>query len=541
MTVSKRILSILLSVLIVFSVSPLVFAANTGTTYYVDSINGDDSNSGTSESSAWKTIEKASSAEYVPGDSILFKAGGYFTGTFTAAGNGTSQNPITIGAYSDVDALGKPMLTSVDENAVIRINDVSYWTVSGLDISAPDGMGVYITCEQSKMNGITVENCSFHDVFKQRSPSQVKHLHASIGIYTVGSGLLSDVILRNIDIKDCGYGIWSDGNNIEYPWADEYYVSPEESYAQNLLYENITMNNVYYDGFAIGSVNNLTIRNCALINTAIYEDFYTAPTWMHHAKNVLIENCEIAGSTNTMDGMALDFDGWTTDSTYQYIYSHDNVRFIQNCVYDDDTQNRNCTVRYCLSVNDNKGLNNVSQMLGENAYVGMDNFKFYNNTIVDGGKYDFSCLLNSTIANNIFISNKKLGEIQIARNTSMSGVHKFDGTITNNCFVDYAIPPMAKNNAMSVPGFTGGDIYDINSYKLSASSPLIGGGIQAENDMGEHDFYGNELTDTHNIGCFDSAGMDDGAKITVWQKIGSAFSAIFYKLLGTYFYWQDKR
>lgn len=526
---TKTILCTVLSLIMIISLCPAAFAAGTGTTYYVDSINGSDDNSGTSESSPWKTTAKASSAEYTPGDKILFKAGGYFTGTFTANGSGTAENPITVGAYGDVASLGKPALTVEGENAVIRINDVSFWTVSGLDISAPDGMGIYITCEKALMNGIIIENCSMHDIFNQRSDTQVKHLHASIGIYTVGSGLLSDVILRNIDINNCGYGVWSDGNNIEYPWANEYYVSPEESYAQNLLYENITMNNIYYDGFAIGSVNNLTIRNCALINTSLYEDFYTAPTWMHHAKNVLIENCEIAGATNAMDGMALDFDGWTTDSTYQYIYSHDNVRFMQNCVYDDETQNRNCTVRYCLSVNDNKGLNSIPLLLGENATVGMDNFKFYNNTIVDGGELDFSHCVNSTVANNIFISNEKFGKIQ-----TKSGDHKFDSVFENNCFVNYAIPPVAKQNALSIPGFVGGDYYDINSYKLSVSSPLIGKGIQVESDMGEHDFYGNELTDAHNIGCFDAQGIEDGATVSVWQKICAAFSYLFYKIYGSF-------
>lgn len=532
MKTSTKLLSLILSVILIFQICPVVFASDIGTTYYVDSINGNDMNPGTSENSAWKTIEKASKTEYSAGDKILFKAGGYFTGTFESKGNGTKENPITLGAYGDIDSLGKPALTVTGENAVIRINDVSYWTIDGLDISAPDGMGIYITCEKSIMNGITVENCSMHDIFKQRSDTQVKHLHASIGIYTVGSGLLSDVILRNISINDCGFGIWSDGNNIEYPWADEYYVSPEESYAQNLLYENITMNNVYYDGIAIGSVNNLTIRNCALINTSLYEDFYTAPTWMHHAKNVVIENCEIAGSTNTMDGMALDFDGWTTDSTYQYIYSHDNVRFMQNCVYDDETQNRNCTVRYCLSVNDNKGQSAASLMLGEKANIGMDNFKFYNNTIIDGETFDFSCSKNSTVANNIFISKNKMGKILITKKTSKTENHKFDGIMTNNCFVNYAIPSIAKKNALSVPGFIGGDYYDINSYKLSSSSPLIGQGIQTEDDMGAHDFYGNELTGTHNIGCFDAEGIDDAKAVNTVDRIKAAFSLFFYKLVG---------
>ena len=33
------------------------FAADTAPVYYIDSVNGDDSNSGTSENDAWKTID----------------------------------------------------------------------------------------------------------------------------------------------------------------------------------------------------------------------------------------------------------------------------------------------------------------------------------------------------------------------------------------------------------------------------------------------------------------------------------------------------
>ncbi len=63
--------------------SATVFAsASTGTVYYVDSIAGDDSNSGLSPDKAFKTIEKAASILYYGGDSVLFKAGGVYVGNF---------------------------------------------------------------------------------------------------------------------------------------------------------------------------------------------------------------------------------------------------------------------------------------------------------------------------------------------------------------------------------------------------------------------------------------------------------------------------
>lgn len=46
-----------------------------GTTYYVDAAQGSDSNSGTSEVAAWKTLGKVNSVTFSPGDRILLKAG----------------------------------------------------------------------------------------------------------------------------------------------------------------------------------------------------------------------------------------------------------------------------------------------------------------------------------------------------------------------------------------------------------------------------------------------------------------------------------
>ncbi len=535
----KAALSVIIAIVMIMSISPLSFASNVGTTYYVDSVNGDDGNSGTSADSAWKTVEKASSVEYSAGDKILFKAGDSFVGQFDAKGSGTEENPITLGAYGDVEKLGKPALTVNDDKAVIRIVDLSYWTIDGLDISAPNGMGIFVSCEKSEMRGITIENCSIHDIFQCRVESQAVFWHASIAIWTIGAGHLRDVTIRNIDIKDCGYGIYITGNSAEN--ANGYFVSPEESYLKNLLCENLSINNVFYDGIIISSVYNSTVRNCKIINASLYDDFATAPIWMSHSKKVTVEHCEIAGSTNTKDGMAIDFDGWVTDSTVQYVYSHDNVRFMQNCVYDDETQNRNNTVRYCLSVNDNKALNNAAQLLGgKNATVGMTNFKFYNNTIIDGGDYDFSNLVDATIANNVFISSKAVGKIQVTRKNSIAGVHKFDGVMTNNCFINYTIPMAAKNNTMAYAGFVGGDLYDINSYILSASSPLIGKGIQVEENMGEQDYYGNPLGNTHNIGCFDSQGIDDGKKIDPFVKIKAVLAPILFKFFGAVHYLFDR-
>ena len=50
----------------------------TGTTYYVDSKSGSDSNDGTSESKAFKTLDKVNDLDLEPGDTVLLKKGSVF-------------------------------------------------------------------------------------------------------------------------------------------------------------------------------------------------------------------------------------------------------------------------------------------------------------------------------------------------------------------------------------------------------------------------------------------------------------------------------
>ncbi len=79
--------------------------------YYIDSVNGDDQNSGTSQNSPWKTLAKVSSMTFRPGDRIYFKRGSSYSGGVTINGDGNADNPITIGAYGSGNA---PSFTNAD-------------------------------------------------------------------------------------------------------------------------------------------------------------------------------------------------------------------------------------------------------------------------------------------------------------------------------------------------------------------------------------------------------------------------------------------
>jgi predicted small secreted protein len=95
---------VLMSVMVACSGNTAAPKLGVGQDYYIDGDNGDDNNSGTSENSPWKTLDKVSSITFQPGDNIYFKRGSIYEGSVTINGDGTASNPITISAYGTGNA-----------------------------------------------------------------------------------------------------------------------------------------------------------------------------------------------------------------------------------------------------------------------------------------------------------------------------------------------------------------------------------------------------------------------------------------------------
>jgi hypothetical protein len=76
----------------------------TGTAYYV-SASGSDSNSGTSPSSAWRTVQRVDRASLQPGDGVLFEGGATFSDEVLMPGaSGASGSPIIFESYGQGNA-----------------------------------------------------------------------------------------------------------------------------------------------------------------------------------------------------------------------------------------------------------------------------------------------------------------------------------------------------------------------------------------------------------------------------------------------------
>lgn len=538
----KKVLCILMSVMMLMSCFVMNVSAK-GSTFYIDSMGGSDSASGLSERSAWKTVENLRKAKITAGDKILFRCGGVYTSDcLTLTVSGTQSAPIEISSYGEGD---KPLLTTAEKTEVLRLIDCSCVKISNLEITAHNGGGIWINTKNAESDKISLDNLTIHDIqnFKvtgrdsQANPTAgracivVKSLsYPSSSLYRV-----NNLTVTNCEMYDCGNGLLLWGAftpDSKSPWSDNPTDDPTIIYNQNALVENCYFHDMDAEGMIIGQTENALVNDCRFINCcqgeAKTEDgksmYCTAPVWYWGGLNSTVQNCEVSGSKNFGDGMACDFDSWTDNCTYQYIYSHDNTRFVCLCPY--GTGQHSNTIRYCLSVNDNVGRNSIGGSGGEYE------LKFYNNTIVNCSGFSMNQTYDSYFVNNIITGNCTCDFYWTRKNvddaTGEKVIHEFSGTFSNNCLWGTCVPIVAENNFICSPRFAGTDETNPESFKLAENSRLIGKGIDMEDGV-KTDFFGNEI-ESINIGCYGGSG-EGKAPVRFFDSIFRLLNSLIGRLV----------
>ncbi len=474
--------------------------------YYLDSVNGDDLNSGTEIDSPVKTLAGLKNLVVKPGTHFLFKNGGEYECAATLTCNGTKDNPVVVSSYGEGE---KAVLYTNEKTEVLRLFDCSYVTVSDLHIKAHNGGGIWIDTYNQTSEGIVIENVKFEDMqnYKVHSRDDFSNGAAAARAAVIVKGLpsksryaVNDLTIRNCEVYNCanGFMIWGSWNDSQTPWCEEADIDP--IYNEGLLIEGCYFKEMDAEAVVVGICDGALVTHCRAINCCQGEgldengeiEYFTAAMWFWGSVNSTIQYCEIAGQKNFGDGMAVDFDSYTHNCTYQYIYSHDNVRFMCNCP--NHSGHHGNTVRYCLSVNDNAGRSTTAV-----GAVGEHDFSFYNNTIVNCGEFQFKNLYDSYIANNIIIP---ADGATFAYDPDPSRGNVFE----NNCYYDVMTPLVDMGALNTEPGFSGTNYSDVNSFKLSKDSPLIGAGVKIDDGIAT-DFYGDEIASA-NIGCYGGEGTD---------------------------------
>lgn len=501
---------------LVIALPPAAKAA--GTTYYVDSLGGDDGNSGTSENSAWKSLDKVNATTFAPGDKILFKAGGSWNGRLWPKGSGEHGNPIVIDMYGTGS---KPLIAGVtSELEAVFLKNQQYWEINNLEVTNssplpfdrdwqnPRGQrrGVYILNEEAGiLNHIHIKNLNIHDVDGSYTTRSGGIIVDSVGSNTPSA--FNDILIDGNTLTDVdAYGIYIGSNCILrygmgdlWPWVPKPYGPWTPS--TNVKISNNTVLRAATGGIAWNVTDGAVVeRNTVGQATYLATN---ASIWWAYADNNLVQFNESFASVNgAEDGHGFDVDAGNIGSLVQYNYSHDNaggfMLFVNDTYYTVNT-----IVRYNISQNDRKSIFRYSGSI--------DNVYNYNNTVYVGQASgnpvmsDYFTKASGTPRNiknynNVYYS---VGD----RGWDLRGqTFDYNAYYGGNTLVQADAHKVTADPKFVDPGSGSIGMNTVGGYKLQAGSPLIGAGIRI-NDNGGRDYFGNPLyNEAPDIGAHEYEG-----------------------------------
>jgi len=508
---SKRSASF--AVALVVSVCLMWACAGWATTYYVDSVGGNDNNNGTSQSAPWKNLTKVNTVTFQPGDQILLKCGSVWNSQqLYPKGSGSSGSPIVINSYG---AGNKPLINGAGAyQEAVHLYNQQYWEINNLEVTnwSASGPGIrqgvrILNGDAGTLNHIHLLNLNIHDVNGDMSTGRDRGKgNGGILVDVVGTavpGKYNDIRIEGCFIHDLSrtcVKFFSD-------WGS-FCTNPTVVLSTNVVVRNNVVDNYAGDGICAHFADaalveyNVSSRGCYNLDLA------NVPIWTWDNVNSVLQYNEAYDTVQTRDGMAYDIDGCCSGNILQYNYSHNNaggfIMFV--CSPDCAAKNfayvrlpfcSNNTFRYNISQRD---MNKVFHFAGKVN----DNY-LYNNTVYVGAGLlktvdSMKCgdigprkqgPVNTSLYNNIIYNTEASG----ARYTLTGTNYVWD----YNLFYGYH-PSGEPSDAHKLtsdpllvnPGSGGTGRSTVDGYKLQAGSPARDSGMTVPNNGGK-DYWGNTV------------------------------------------------
>ena len=242
--------------------------------FYVNSISGNDTNSGLSPGSAWKSLEQASTINFNPGDKLLLCEGCTFYGKLELNGGGSDDAPVIVSAYES--GSGKTDLPVIDAKgflAAILIKNGSNFEISNLELTSDAGTpvdsaartkryGVFISAgKPGAYPNIHLKNLKIHHIFasenvKGDGQNSTSNLGYGIFIGMMDRGArISHVSIENCSIEMTGHTgirIFGYGDN------------EGSSYLDSVTITNNHLKNIGGPGMVPGRCENVLVRGNAV-------------------------------------------------------------------------------------------------------------------------------------------------------------------------------------------------------------------------------------------------------------------------------------
>ncbi|MDR3666000.1 MAG: T9SS type A sorting domain-containing protein [Ignavibacteriaceae bacterium] len=267
--------------LIKFLILLLFFIGNLNAArYYVDSEGGNDGNSGTDSTQAWKTITQVNSFSsypgFTPGDIISFKCGQIFQGTTLIPQNSGSEGlPIIFNSYG---TSARPILDGNSTVLCVDVDTKSYINFIGLKfIHGYRGDSTYPSSNVNlwKCSHITVESCNIDssvggDIHKvnlydgQGSYLTVRNCTLNYGEQATGNGNLG-IYLDGTDNSLMEYDtLIGNFSNVRLAFGDDHGMANNDTIRYCVIkggrYDNVDDDGssgaiFYYNQFETNNIN----------------------------------------------------------------------------------------------------------------------------------------------------------------------------------------------------------------------------------------------------------------------------------------------
>ena len=494
--------------------------------FYVNAINGDDQNSGKSESEAWKTLNKVSSETYSPGDTILLKCGCLWNEILEPQGSGDSDAPIVITSYGEgnkpvIDAQGS-ISSGYQYSASIRLYNQEYWKIEKLSVQnyaaseSLDTKQKYGILIEGKNSGTLrgfhltdLEVCNVNGIIDERKNGGLGFIisRSSSG-ETVSN--FDGIEVENCyfhDLGNCGLFTDSDWSNRDLTSKFGDLASNDKTNDWYPSYNIVVRNNRFERTDGNGMVLRIADGPLVEYNTFYKCGFQTTgnASYPYNCDNALWQFNEASFTvynSDDVDASGFDSDYFCKNTIIQYNYSHDNdwgsVLVCSNGSIDRAFHD-GTTIRYNIFQNDGHHVVRTSGSI-TNTYI-------YNNVFYIGEDNDELVILwhknwggysNKTYYyNNIIYVN--------ANNTSYDLGSSTNNFFSNNLFygisssnTPYDAAKVTSDPLLVNPGSGEFGFNTLNGYKILDESPAIGAGKKILSES-ITDFFGNEVSPSKSI------------------------------------------
>lgn len=490
-------------------------------TYYVDAASGDDGASGRAPGTAWKTLERVNRVDaFQPGDRLLFKAGGAWTGQLRPRGSGTNGRPITIDRYGDG---ARPRIDAgAAAGDALYLCNQSFWEIANLELTSQDPArpndrtrrGVFVEARGALVEHIHLRGLVIHDVRGLLAVGDHYNLgkdSAGVGFEVTdasGGARFHDLLVEGSDIFAIdSTGIFTKGTGGVYPRSAGWDAI---KFTDVVLQDN-TIHDIAKNAVIVRQLDGGLIQRNRVWDTAFRarsgNQIFTRSCY---GTVVQFNEGSLNRATEDMDGSAFDADLESPATVWQYNYSHDN-RFglITLCTVARDD---GIVIRYNISRNDQGRLVNINynfagvhiynnvfvipahlspQILWETHartgtnFTGTQRYAFDNNIV-----YNLSPTATYNLNPNV---NTKRQTTRVLRNNCFFGQHPAGDPLGIAPGPFHAL----SGNITSDPGFvnpgSGGDgLASLGGYRLTAGSACRRAGLPIE-PSGGRDFWGAPL------------------------------------------------